>query len=86
MQSPLVVLFSDLNAVFEQVSSRWYLFGAQAAIIHGAARLTADVDITVMYGGRDLTHLLQALKANNFDIQTDNAVAFIETSIVLQRT
>lgn len=25
---------------------RWYLFGAQAAIVYGVARLTADVDVT----------------------------------------
>ena len=47
MRSPLAVLFNDLKTVFDQVSSRWYVFGAQAAIMHGAARLTADVDTTV---------------------------------------
>jgi hypothetical protein len=25
---------------------RWYLFGAQAAIVWGSARLSADVDVT----------------------------------------
>ncbi|MFQ5661543.1 MAG: nucleotidyl transferase AbiEii/AbiGii toxin family protein [Gammaproteobacteria bacterium] len=83
MQSPLVVLFSNLNTLFEEVSSRWYVFGAQAAIIHGAARLTADVDVTVMYGNRDPDALLQALKANGFETQTENAVEFIRRTRVL---
>lgn len=45
MASLLTELFSDLDAVFDRTSARWYVFGAQAAIVHGATRLTADVDI-----------------------------------------
>lgn len=40
---------------------RWYLFGAQAAIIHGSARLSADVDVTVMMDPADLDVVLQRL-------------------------
>jgi len=83
MRSPLAVLFNDLKTVFDQVSSRWYVFGAQAAIMHGAARLTADVDTTVMYGGRDLDDLLHALQANHFSMRTENTVAFVERTRVL---
>jgi len=52
MPSPLAALLRDLEAVFESTASGWYVFGAQAAILHGAARLTADVDVTVMQEGR----------------------------------
>ncbi len=83
MPSPLARLFSDLNTVFEHVSSVWYVFGAQAAIIHGAARLSADVDITVMYGDGDPGELIQILKAGGFDIQMEDPVAFIERTRVL---
>jgi hypothetical protein len=47
MPSPVGELLADLAAAFQQRRVDWYLFGAQAAILHGAARLTADVDVTV---------------------------------------
>jgi len=36
-----------LAALLDGQGARWYLFGAQAAIIHGASRLSADIDVTV---------------------------------------
>ena len=47
MRSPVGDLFVDLVAALDHVGVEWYLFGAQAAILHGSARLTADVDVTV---------------------------------------
>ena len=50
MPSPLAELLGGLRDAFEPLGVRWYLFGAQAAILHGAARLSADVDVTVRLG------------------------------------
>jgi hypothetical protein len=47
MPSPVAELLADLAVAFQFARLDWYLFGAQAAILHGAARLTADVDVTV---------------------------------------
>jgi hypothetical protein len=47
MRSPVGELLGDLAAALTPVGVGWYLFGAQAAIVYGAARLTADVDVTV---------------------------------------
>ena len=47
MRSPVADLLADLASALDDASVAWYLFGAQAAILHGAARLTADVDVTV---------------------------------------
>jgi hypothetical protein len=47
MRSPVVELLADLAAALDDAGIPWFLFGAQAAILHGAARLTADVDVTV---------------------------------------
>lgn len=47
MHSPVAELLSDLAAALDTAGVPWFLFGAQAAILHGAARLTADVDVTV---------------------------------------
>lgn len=47
MRSPVADLLADLARAFEALGVKWYLFGAQAAIVYGVARLTADVDVTV---------------------------------------
>jgi hypothetical protein len=47
MRSPVAELLADLSAGLETLDIPWYLFGARAAIVHGVARLTADVDVTV---------------------------------------
>jgi len=83
MRSPLAILFADLDTVFAAVSSRWYVFNAQAAIIHGAARLTADVDITVLYAGHDHSDLLKILQDNAFNPRTTDPLTVIEQTRVL---
>jgi len=47
VRSPVADLLADLGAALDTLGVRWYLFGAQAAILYGVARLTADVDVTV---------------------------------------
>ena len=48
MSSHIGEVLAALGTCFDSLGVRWYLFGAQAAIFHGVARLTADVDITVL--------------------------------------
>lgn len=52
-----------LEQAFRQLGLRWYVFGAQAAALHGAARLTIDVDVTVALGTTPLEVLVAALEA-----------------------
>jgi len=47
MRSPVAHLLADLSDALRRLDVPWYLFGARAAILHGVARLTADVDVTV---------------------------------------
>jgi hypothetical protein len=47
MRSPVADLLADLAGGLGEAGVDWYLFGARAAILHGVARLTADVDVTV---------------------------------------
>ena len=49
---PVADLLADLARGLRALGVRWFLFGAQAAILHGAARLSADVDVTVDLGTR----------------------------------
>lgn len=46
----VTALLADLGKALAALRLRWYLFGAQAVIVHGAGRLTADVDVTLDLG------------------------------------
>ncbi|TMA50805.1 MAG: hypothetical protein E6J75_19500, partial [Deltaproteobacteria bacterium] len=46
-----------------------YLFGAQAALLYGAARLTADVDVTVDLGTRAPSELIAVLTQGGFVVR-----------------
>lgn len=69
--------------MFGDLGVRWYLFGAQAAILHGAARLTADVDVTADLGSRPTTDLVDALTAAGFELRVADAAGFVERTRVL---
>ncbi len=43
MRSPLAEALAALGRALGKLGLRWYLFGAQAALLYGAARLTADI-------------------------------------------
>jgi hypothetical protein len=83
MTSPLIPLLHDLYSLFERNNIRWYIFGAQAAIIHGASRMTADVDVTVIYNDHPLETLINSLKSGGFDIRVADPEEFIERTGVL---
>jgi Nucleotidyl transferase AbiEii toxin, Type IV TA system len=81
--SPIGELLAAVRAALEPFGIRWYLFGAQAAILYGAARLTADVDITVDTGPHPVEDVLAALEARRFAPRVDNALAFVTETRVL---
>ena len=81
--SLLTELFNNLGNAFNRISVQWYVFGAQAAIIHGTARLTADVDVTVILGNQPIENLIQVLKEEGFEIRVTDALNLIEQSKVL---
>jgi hypothetical protein len=81
--SPLAELLGDLRDAFARLGVRWYLFGAQAAILHGAARLSADVDVTVHLGEVSLRSLVEALDARGFEARVGSPEEFAEETRVL---
>jgi hypothetical protein len=58
MPSAAVEALSSVAALCRTLNLRWYLFGGQAALLYGVARLSADVDITVLAGETDRDALL----------------------------
>lgn len=66
LRSPVADLLADLGRAFDALGISWYLFGAQAAIVYGVARLTADVDVTVRAPGSPTEEWLAALEGHGF--------------------
>jgi hypothetical protein len=82
-RSPVADLLAALGAALGAAGARWYLFGAQAALLYGAARLTADVDVTVDLGAGSLRDLLVALRRARFTPRVEAAEAFAERHRVI---
>ncbi|MBI4540162.1 MAG: hypothetical protein HY704_11710 [Gemmatimonadetes bacterium] len=80
---PIVELLAALRGALERLRLRWYLFGAQAAILYGSSRLTADVDVTVDLGPRSTADLVKELEAAGFRLRVTDAEGFVERTRVL---
>lgn len=82
MASPVAELLASVGRAVEPLGLRWYLFGAQAAIVHGASRLTADVDVTVDPGVRSTSELVGRFRREGLALRvTDDD--FVERTRVL---
>ncbi len=62
----------------------WYVFGAQAALVHGVVRYTADVDVTVSLTGTDVGKLVAAMNKAGFSVAIEDDVdGFIAATRVI---
>jgi uncharacterized nucleotidyltransferase DUF6036 len=65
--SAVADVLRSLHEAVRSIGARWYLFGAQAALVHGSSRLTADVDATVSWDDAQNTGpLIAAFRAHGF--------------------
>lgn len=69
--------------MLDALEVRWYVFGAQAAIVHGAERLTADVDVTVHQGEHDVRELVQVLRRAGFSLRVRDIDDFVRRTRIL---
>jgi len=83
MPSPVADLLVAFAGVCQDVGIRWYLFGAQAALVHGNARLTGDVDVTVQLGSCTEEKFVSALHGGGFALRVSNAREFAEETRVV---
>jgi Nucleotidyl transferase of unknown function (DUF2204) len=79
----LADLLADLAAGLTSLGARWYIFGAQAALIWGRPRLTTDVDATVKLGGDNTETLVRALAGQGFATRIEATPEFIRQTRVL---
>jgi len=76
-------LLAALSAVLSRLGARWYVFGAQAAIVWGRPRLTADIDVTVRLDPEDPPRLVQALETAGFRLRVAEDDGFVRRTRVL---
>lgn len=79
----LTSLLVDLAAVLDRRGLAWYVFGAQAAVIWGRPRLTADVDVTALVPDGVLDALLGDLARSGFVLRISDAEEFVRRTRVL---
>jgi hypothetical protein len=79
---PVLLLLADFQQACAELGVGWYLFGAQAALLYGSPRLTADADLTVQLGKLPTVALVQALAQHGFDLRITDP-AFVRTTRVL---
>jgi hypothetical protein len=75
-------VLSALAAAMQERRLRWYLFGAQAAILWGSPRLSADVDVTADIQPEALDAYITAMRTHGFDLVFTDA-DFVERTRVL---
>ena len=80
---PVAELLADLARGLRALGLRWFLFGAQAAILHGSARLSADVDVTVDLGTRSNRELVDALFREGFELRVADVQGFVDATRVI---
>jgi len=76
-------LFAALAEAIAAVGARWYLFGAQAALIWGRPRLTADVDVTVRLDPEEPDALVRAFAQRGFRLRVGPGDDFVRRTRVL---
>ncbi len=78
-----VELLADLAGVLRRWGNRWYLFGAQAVLIWGRPRMTADVDVTVSLVPSDPERFVPDMKTAGFDLRVSDVENFVQRTHVL---
>lgn len=76
-------LLADLSSAMSALGARWYVFGAQAVLLYGRPRMTADVDITADLAPEALSQLISVMGGAGFDVRVDEVEAFVERTRVV---
>ena len=82
MPSAVANLLADLSRALSALDLQWYLFGAQAAVVYGSARLTADVDVTVGTAHASAVEWLPLLQQHGFVARFGDRQFFAQTRVL----
>ena len=81
LQPAVVELLTALAPVLGRWG-RWYLFGAQAVILHGAPRLSFDVDVTLEMTPEERSRFVQDMRDAGFDPLIDDPEFLHRTRVI----
>ena len=76
-------LLAGLAGALARSGAAWYVFGAQAVVIWGRPRLTADIDVTVRLDPEEPERLVRALEDAGFALRFGAAEPFVRRTRVL---
>jgi hypothetical protein len=76
-------VLAALQAVMAEAAIRWYLFGAQAGILYGVPRLTADVDATAAFPLDRAGALVELLTRGGFRVRVADIETFVRRTHVI---
>lgn len=76
-------LLADLAGVLRRWGDRWYVFGAQAVLIWGRPRMTADVDVTVALVPPDTGQFVRDMQTAGFELRVGDVDDFVRRTHVL---
>jgi predicted nucleotidyltransferase len=79
----VVELLHALARVMQHLSARWYVFGAQAASVHGRPRMTADVDVAVELRVASSHDLVRELATDEIVLRFEPSTAFLAETRLL---
>jgi hypothetical protein len=83
MPSPVASFLDALSRCLADQQVRWYLFGAQAALLYGASRLTADVDVTLhLPTGLATVSFVDALDRHGFRVRSTSPTFIEQTRVI----
>lgn len=74
--TPLGRALAALKPVLDDLGVPWFVFGAQAVVVRGHPRMTADVDVTVQVDDTQIPELVRRLEAADFELRVDDVADF----------
>lgn len=84
---PIAEVLDSLAGEFARLGLAWYLFGAQAVVIWGRPRTSADIDVTVDLDPARVPELVDELARAGFQLRIrDGVEAFVARTRVLPFT
>ena len=75
-------LLHALAAVMAERNLAWYVFGAQAAIVWGSPRLSADVDVTATIEPAAVESFTATMKQHGFHLPVNDADLLARTRVL----
>lgn len=82
-QNDAAEVIAAISAAMRAIGAAWYVFGAQAVVLYGRPRMTADVDVTALVAPEDATRLIDAMGEAGFEVGVEDVESFVAQTRVL---